>query len=86
MAGSPFNALRLGELLIKKGLISAEELERALKEQRVEEQPLGRTLVGMGFLTEIQLLTALAQHFGVPFLPDGLYPDKPLEGVTFPVN
>jgi hypothetical protein len=29
MAGSPFNALRLGELLIKKGLISAEELERA---------------------------------------------------------
>ena len=86
MAGSPFNALRLGELLIKKGLISAEELERALKEQRVEEQPLGRTLVGMGFLTEIQLLTALAQHFGVPFLPDGLYPDKPLEGVTFPVK
>ena len=86
MAGSPFNALRLGELLIKKGLISAEELERALKEQRVEEQPLGRTLVGMGFLTEIQLLTALAQHFGVPFLPDGLYPDKPLEGVAFPVK
>ncbi len=86
MAGSPFNALRLGELLIKKGLISAEELERALKEQRVAEQPLGRTLVEMGFLTEIQLLTALAQHFGVPFLPDGLYPDKPLEGVTFPVK
>lgn len=86
MAGSPFNALRLGELLIKKGLISAEELERALKEQGVTEQPLGRTLVGMGFLTEIQLLTALAQHFGVPFLPDGLYPDKPLEGVTFPVK
>jgi len=84
MAGSPFNALRLGELLIKKGLISAEELERALKEQRVTEQPLGRTLVVMGLLTEIQLLTALAQHFGVPFLPDGLYPDKPLEGVAFP--
>ncbi len=86
MAGSPFNALRLGELLIKKGLISAEELERALKEQGVTEQPLGRTLVVMGFLTEIQLLTALAQHFGVPFLPDGLYPDKPLEGVSFPVK
>lgn len=86
MAWSPFNALRLGELLIKKGLISAEELERALEEQKVTEQPLGRTLVEMGFLTEIQLLTPLAQHFGVPFLPDGLYPDKPLEGVSFPVK
>ena len=86
MAGSPFNALRLGELLIKKGLISAEELEQALEEQKVTEQPLGRTLVEMGFLTEIQLLTPLAQHFGVPFLPDGLYPDKPLEGVSFPVK
>ncbi|MCH7923244.1 MAG: type II secretion system ATPase GspE [Nitrospinae bacterium] len=86
MAGSPFNALRLGELLIKKGLISAEELERALEEQKVTEQRVGRTLVVMGFLTEIQLLTALAQHFGVPFLPDGLYPDKPLEGVSFPVK
>ena len=86
MAGSPFNALRLGELLIKKGLISAEELERALQEQRVTKQRVGRTLVVMGLLTEIQLLTALAQHFGVPFLPDGLYPDKPLEGVSFPVK
>jgi len=38
----------LGELLVKKGVITPEQLQTALEEQKKTGLPLGATLIGMG--------------------------------------
>ncbi len=86
MATNAFTQVRLGELLITKGLISSDDLDRALKEQKITGRSLGRTLVEMGLLNDLQLQMALSQHFGVPFLPESHYPSQPLTGLSIPVK
>jgi len=60
---------RIGELLVAKGLITAEQLESALKESKEKCEVIGRTLVRMNFITQSQLLEALAELVGLPFYP-----------------
>lgn len=86
MTSNPFTHLRLGQLLIKRGLISTEELDRALEQQKSSGLPIGRALVELGLLDDAQLQVALSQHFGVPFLPNGLYPEKPAGEVSIPAK
>ena len=59
----------LGQLLIDKGLIKPEQLDRALDEQRRSnhQKLLGEVLVEMRFCTEDQITEALAQAYGVPY-------------------
>lgn len=58
--------IRLGELLLKAGVIQPQDLERALAEQRRWGGRLGTTLVRMGVLTEDLLVKALARQLGLP--------------------
>src|SRR4030042_6221585 len=57
--------MRLGEVLIKQGMISEDMLHRALEEQKKDGSRLGSVLIKMGVLTEADLLNALSRHFGV---------------------
>ncbi len=59
----------LGQLLLSKGLISADQLERALEEQRRSnhQKLLGEVLVELRFCTEDQITESLAQAYGVPY-------------------
>jgi type IV pilus assembly protein PilB len=59
----------LGQLLLDKGLIKAEQLDRALEEQRRggHQKLLGEILVEMRLCTEDQITEALAQGYGVPY-------------------
>src|SRR5437763_16786514 len=59
----------LGQLLIDKGLIKAEQLERALEEQRRSnhQKLLGEILVELRMCSEDQITEALAQAYGVPY-------------------
>src|SRR6185369_8280680 len=59
----------LGQLLLDKGLIKAEQLERALEEQRRSnhQKLLGEILVELHICTEDQITEALAQAYGVPY-------------------
>src|SRR5437773_8466423 len=59
----------LGQLLIDKGLIKAEQLERALEEQRRSnhQKLLGEVLVELRLCTEDQITESLAQAYGVPY-------------------
>jgi general secretion pathway protein E len=57
---------RLGEILIERGLIGAEDLERALELQRERGDKLGRILVDMGYLAQRDLLSALSAQLGLP--------------------
>ena len=55
----------LGELLAEKGLVSEDELQRALKEQEETGQLLGTILVDRGFVSGPALAIALAEQYGV---------------------
>jgi hypothetical protein len=56
---------QLGELLVDEDLLSQDELERALAEQRRTGQKLGQILVGQGSMTGTELARALARQHGV---------------------
>ncbi len=57
--------MRLGEVLVKQGIISEDMLARALDEQKKDGARLGTTLIKLGFVKEEDLLKALSVHFGV---------------------
>ncbi len=59
-------ALKLGELLTKAQLISAQQLEHALEEQKQSGGRLGEHLVRLGYVSEEDILDCLSQQYGVP--------------------
>jgi general secretion pathway protein E len=81
---SPRRPLRLGELLIEKGLIAPEDLDRALELQRERGDKLGKILVDMGFIAQRDVLSALSEQLGVPLVTiDGAPPVSPeIEGLS----
>ena len=61
--GAAESPVRLGELLIRKGLIDSQQLEEALQKQRSNREFLGTILVEKGYITEEQLLSVLSEQF-----------------------
>ncbi|MFP3869827.1 MAG: GspE/PulE family protein, partial [Syntrophobacteria bacterium] len=59
-------AKKLGDLLVREALITAEQLESGLKEQKANGGMLGSTLVRMGLIEETVLMEFLSKQFGVP--------------------
>ena len=57
---------RLGDLLIREGLITKEQLEKALQEQKSNGQRLGYNLVKMGFVQETEITKMLARQYRMP--------------------
>jgi type IV pilus assembly protein PilB len=59
----------LGQILLDKGLVRPEQLERALEEQKRgnHQKLLGELLVEMRFCSEDQITEALARAYGVPY-------------------
>ncbi len=66
MVTSVVSGLRIGDLLVREGLISKEQLEQALIEQRGSGARLGYVLVKMGFVLEIEITKMLARQYHVP--------------------
>jgi general secretion pathway protein E len=60
--------MRLGEILIERKLITAEDLERALELQKERGDKIGKTLVDMGFIAMRDVLSALAEQLDVPLV------------------
>ena len=54
--------LPLGKLLIKKGVISEDQLRIALIEQKRSSEPLGKLLITLGFVTEATVRMALSEN------------------------
>jgi hypothetical protein len=55
----------LGRLLVEQGLLSEDELERALEEQESTGRRLGETLIDLGFVSHTALSRALAEQYGI---------------------
>jgi type IV pilus assembly protein PilB len=57
---------RLGDVLVAEGLISEEQLSRALAAQRGTTEKLGSILVRLKLVTEEQLIGFLSRQYGIP--------------------
>jgi type IV pilus assembly protein PilB len=57
---------RLGEALVAAGVISREQLERALAEQSSWGGLLGQNLLALGYVGEPELAVAIANQFDLP--------------------
>lgn len=60
--------LRLGDLLIRNGTITQEELDQALMLQKGSGKRLGTVLIETGIITETQLIDALMRQLGVEYI------------------
>ena len=59
---------RMGEILLEKGLITTQQLDIALAEQRISKEFLGTILLKKGMIKELDLLGALSEQFNVPLI------------------
>jgi len=57
---------RLGDILIKEGLITREQLQQALAEQRASKHRLGYVLVKLGLVQELEITKLLARQYRMP--------------------
>ncbi|MFA5146432.1 MAG: type II secretion system ATPase GspE [Candidatus Omnitrophota bacterium] len=66
MPSSDFDLI--GQLLVQRGLITMDALERALAEQDKSKGLIGETLIKLGFITEDKFYTALAEQLNVEYV------------------
>jgi type IV pilus assembly protein PilB len=57
--------IRLGDLLIEKGLLNEAQLKVALNEQKKHGKKLGETLVDLGYVDEDTLLEVVSEQLGI---------------------
>jgi type IV pilus assembly protein PilB len=75
---------QLGEVLLEEGLISHEHLQEAVEEQRRLGRSLGRILIDKGFVTESNLVAALAKRLGLQFVDLSEYQIDPSASALIP--
>ena len=57
---------KLGEILVREGLITQDQLKKALLEQKSSGMRLGYTLVKLGFIEETEVTKMLARQYRMP--------------------
>ena len=84
-ASDQWRTMRLGEILIDRGKIQTEDLERALELQLERGDKLGKIMVDMGLIAQRDMLAALSDQLGVPLIAiEGAAPPSApeLEGLS----
>jgi type II secretory ATPase GspE/PulE/Tfp pilus assembly ATPase PilB-like protein len=59
---------KLGEILIRQGVINTQQLNDALTRQKDTRKRIGETLVSLGYAAEEKVYAALSQQWQVPFI------------------
>ena len=60
---------RLGEILIEDGILTREDLQEALENQKKDGGMIGQILVRLGFISEENLIAALGKQLNMPYMP-----------------
>lgn len=60
--------LRLGDMLVRAGLIDESQVQEALEVQKKTGQRLGETLVALGHVTEPQMTQMLSNQLSIPWV------------------
>ncbi len=61
-------AARLSEVLLRANLITRDQLEQAMAQQKLEGGRLGTILTKLGFMKEEDVTRCLAEHYGIPYI------------------
>ncbi len=69
--------IRLGDLLVENSIISQEQLDNALAQQKTSGQKLGKVLIEGGYVVEDDLLRFLSAQLKVPLIDLTQYPLRP---------
>ncbi|MEM8943514.1 MAG: ATPase, T2SS/T4P/T4SS family, partial [Pseudomonadota bacterium] len=91
------NQHKLGEMLVAAGKLSARDVERALLAQTEMGDLLGRVLIKLGLVAELDVAQALSEQLGVPLLvstdipetievPDGLSREFLVSNTVVPIR
>lgn len=56
---------RIGDLLLQQGLITQQQLNTALEEQRVRKTKLGETLLALGYVSQEAFADVLSEQLGI---------------------
>ncbi|KJU84814.1 general secretion pathway protein E, partial [Candidatus Magnetobacterium bavaricum] len=59
---------RLGDILVKEGIISDAKLSDALTKQKETKKRLGTTLVEMGIASEMEIVNAFSNQLNTPYI------------------
>ncbi len=62
--------IRIGEMLVNAGILTVEQLAKALAQQKSTGHRLGRVLIDSGLVDEIKLSRMLADQLGNRALDD----------------
>ncbi|HUA62708.1 MAG TPA: type II secretion system ATPase GspE [Verrucomicrobiae bacterium] len=75
---------RIGEILLERGKVQPDEIERALELQHERGDKLGKILVDMGLVAQRDVLAAISDQLGIPLVTvDGAPPASPeIEGLS----
>jgi len=66
MADRGVSSVRIGEVLVREGLVTVEEVDWALNIARRTNKRIGRVLMEEGLIGEKEFFSTLARHKGVP--------------------
>jgi type IV pilus assembly protein PilB len=58
---------KLGQILLKEGLITEEQLEKATEIQKKDGKRLGETLINLGIVTDKDIVIAMAKQLSIPY-------------------
>jgi len=59
---------RLGDILIEAGKINDQQLKQGLELQKEKGIPLGKAIVQLGFITQQEIIVALGDQLGIPYV------------------
>lgn len=72
----PGARVRIGDELVRRGLLTETQLGVALAEQRRVHRPLGEIVVSLGFVRAIETARLLSEQLGLPIVtPDDIEPE-----------
>lgn len=77
--------LPIGQSLLNLGLVTPDQLERALA-QKQRDEPLGESLVHSGVISQADLRTAIAHKMGYPLVDLTRYPVDPAAAHKLPLR
>jgi hypothetical protein len=64
---------KLGEILVDEGVLREDQVQEALRRQRVTGELFGEALVQLGYLTEMDIARTIVRQFGLPYMDASRY-------------
>ncbi len=84
MASATVSHKLLGQMLVERGLLPEEDLQKALALQRERKGRLGKILLDLGYVSQQDLQSVLSEQLGIPRVDPAELQEVPMEAATLP--